>query len=61
MFDMAIAKRGQGWEWRVDAAGNTVMRGWEPNRKKARYQAERALFMLLTGRARTQWMHKRQD
>jgi hypothetical protein len=53
MFDMAISKRGRGWEWRVnDSAGNTVMHGWEPKRAKARYQVERALFLLLTIRAR---------
>ena len=54
MFDMAISKRGRGWNWRVaDSAGNTIMKGREPKRAKARYQAERALFLLLmTIRAR---------
>lgn len=48
MFDMGLSKRGRGWEWRVnDSAGKTVMRGWESKRAKARYQAERALFLLL--------------
>lgn len=59
MFDMAISKRGRGWEWRVDdSVGNTIMRGWEPKRVEARYRAERALFLLLTARARTRWMDK---
>jgi hypothetical protein len=54
MFDMALSKRGRGWGWRVsNSSGETVMRGWESKRAKARYQAERALFLLLmTTRAR---------
>jgi hypothetical protein len=54
MFDMALSKRGRGWGWRVsDSSGKTVMQGREFKRAKARYQAERALFLLLmTTRAR---------
>jgi hypothetical protein len=48
MFDIAISKRGQGWEWRVnDSSGKTVMQGWEFKRATARYEAGRALFLLL--------------
>ena len=55
MFEMALSKRGRGWTWQVhDSSGKTVMEGWEPRRTKARYQAERALFLLLMAtRART--------
>ena len=38
----------------MNSSGKTVMEGWEPRRTKARYQAERALFLLLMAtRART--------
>jgi hypothetical protein len=48
MFDMMLAKSGRGWEWRVnDSSGEIVMRGRESRRLKARYRAERALFLLL--------------
>jgi hypothetical protein len=48
MFDMALSKRGRGWEWQVnDSSGRIVMRGREFKRAKARYEAERALFLLL--------------
>ena len=50
MFDIALSKRGRGWEWRViDSSGKTVMQGRESKRAKARYQAERALLLLLMG------------
>jgi len=54
MYDIALSKRGRGWEWRVNySSGETVMRGRESKRAKARYLAERALFLLLmTTRAR---------
>jgi hypothetical protein len=54
MFDMVVAKRNRGWEWRViDPSGKTVMCGRGPKRLNARYQAERALFLLLmTARTR---------
>jgi hypothetical protein len=48
MFDMTLSKRRRGWEWRVgDSSGNTILGGREAKRAKARYQAERALFLLL--------------
>ncbi|WP_092514225.1 hypothetical protein [Afipia sp. GAS231] len=48
MFDIALSKRGRGWEWRViGSSGKTVMQGGASKRAKARYQAERALFLLL--------------
>jgi hypothetical protein len=48
MFDMTLLKRSRGWEWRVcDSSGKTIMRGRESKRSKARYRAERALFLLL--------------
>jgi hypothetical protein len=54
MFEMALTKRGRSkWEWRVhDASGNVVMRGSEISRPEAKYQGDRALFLLLmtTGR-----------
>jgi hypothetical protein len=49
MFEMALTKRGRSrWEWRVfDPSGKLVMRGSEKSRPEARYQGERALFLLL--------------
>lgn len=48
MFDMVLSKRGRGWDWRVtNSSGNTIMQGRESKRPAARYQAGRALFLLL--------------
>ena len=48
MFDMVLSKRGRGWDWRVtDSSGTTIMQGRKSKRPAARYQAERALFLLL--------------
>jgi hypothetical protein len=48
MFDMVLSKRGRGWHWRVaDSSGNIIMQGRKSKRPAARYQAERALFLLL--------------
>jgi hypothetical protein len=48
MFDMVLSKRGRGWDWRVtNSLGNTILQGHESKRPAARYQAERALFLLL--------------
>jgi hypothetical protein len=54
MFEVVLAKRGRSrWWWRVqDLSGKLVMTGWENSRPEAKYQGERALFLLLmaTGR-----------
>jgi len=54
MFEVVLAKRGRSrWEWRVhDPSGKVVMSGSEKTRPEAKYQGERALFLLLmtTGR-----------
>jgi hypothetical protein len=49
MFDMVLTKHGQRWEWQVcDNAGRAIMRGCEESRPAAKYQGERALFLLLS-------------
>ncbi len=54
MFEMVLTKRGRSrWEWRVhDPIGTVVMSGSEKTRAEAKYQGDRALFLLLmtTGR-----------
>ena len=54
MFEVTLEKRGQSrWWWRVqDLSGKAFMTGWENSRSEAKYQVERALFLLLmtTGR-----------
>ncbi|GLR91850.1 hypothetical protein GCM10007857_85680 [Bradyrhizobium iriomotense] len=49
MFDVRIAQRGRkGWEWRVIHSDETLlMRGRNRTRPEARYQAYRALLLLL--------------
>jgi hypothetical protein len=48
MLDMVASKRGRGWDWRInDPSGKTVLRGREAKRTMARYQAARAIFLLL--------------
>jgi hypothetical protein len=49
MFEMVLTKRGRSrWEWRVhDPSGKVVMGGRENSRLEAKYQGERALFLLL--------------
>jgi hypothetical protein len=49
MFEVVLAKRGRSrWRWRVqDLSGKPVMTGWENSRSEAKYQGERALFLLL--------------
>jgi hypothetical protein len=48
MFDMVLSQRRRRWEWRVnDSSGKTILAGLETQRARARYQAHRALFMLL--------------
>jgi len=54
MFEVTLEKRGRSrWWWRVqDLSGKAFMTGWENSRSEAKYQGERALFLLLmtTGR-----------
>jgi len=47
-FEAIVRKRRRAWRWYVcTAEGNVVMLGSDPTRPGARYQANRALFMLL--------------
>jgi hypothetical protein len=48
IFELALKKRGRIWRWSVcTTEGATVMVGSESSRPAAKYQAERALFVLL--------------
>lgn len=48
VFEIALNKRGRTWRWRVCTTTETVvMQGSEKNRRAAKYQADRALFLLL--------------
>ncbi len=49
MLEVVVTKRGRsGWEWRVlDSSGKTVLGAREKSRREAKYQGERALFLLL--------------
>jgi hypothetical protein len=55
MLEVILTKRGRArWEWRVlDSSGQTIMGASESNRAEAKYQGERALFLLLMTTART--------
>jgi len=47
-FEVALKKRGRKWRWCVRTSeGMAVMQGSERNRSAAKYQADRALFLLL--------------
>jgi len=49
VFDMAVRRHGRGWTWSVlTTEGVVIMRGSEGSRSAARYQARRALFLLLS-------------
>ncbi|UFW46407.1 MULTISPECIES: hypothetical protein [Bradyrhizobium] len=52
-FDVVLKRRGRvRWKWAVcTAGGEVVMSGSECSRAAARYQAERALFLLLCASA----------
>jgi hypothetical protein len=54
MLEVILTKRGRSrWEWRVcDASGTTIMGASETSRPEAKYQGERALFLLLLTTAR---------
>ena len=48
IFGMELNKRGRKWRWRVcTTEGEAVMQGVESSRPVAKYQASRALFLLL--------------
>lgn len=49
MFEVVLTRRGRSrWDWRVvQPSGKVVMGGREYSRPEAKYQGERALFLLL--------------
>jgi hypothetical protein len=48
VFEVVLKKRGRRWRWLVcTTKANAVMCGSEGSRAGARYQADRALFLLL--------------
>jgi hypothetical protein len=48
VFEIVLKKRGRKWTWRVRTTeGKAIMQGAEANRAAAKYQADRALFLLL--------------
>ena len=48
IFEMIVKKRGRRWTWSVRTTeGMGIMQGSEANRAAAKYQADRALFLLL--------------
>jgi hypothetical protein len=55
MLEVILTKRGRArWEWRVlDPTGQTIMGASESSRPEAKYQGERALFLLLMTTARS--------
>jgi hypothetical protein len=47
-FEMVLKKRGRKWKWCVcTAEGTVIMQGSESSLPAARYEANRALFLLL--------------
>ncbi len=55
MLEVKLTKRGRSrWQWRVcDSSGKTIMGASETSRPEAKYQGERALFLLLMTTVRT--------
>jgi hypothetical protein len=48
MKEVIVVKRRRAWEWQLrDQSGILIMGGREKSRPAARYQGNRALFMLL--------------
>jgi hypothetical protein len=48
IFEIGLKKRGRKWRWCVcTTEGRAIMYGFEGNRTAAKYQADRALFLLL--------------
>jgi hypothetical protein len=53
VLELVVIERRRKWKWQVcSAAGEPVMGGWERTRQAARYQAYRALFLLLAASSR---------
>jgi hypothetical protein len=53
LFEFAITPKRSRWEWCVrDRTGKALMKGREKSRAAARYQSERALFLLLLASCR---------
>ena len=47
-FEVILKKRGRKWRWYIcTTEGMVIMQGSEGNRTAAKYQADRALFLLL--------------
>jgi len=47
-FEVVLRKRGRKWRWCIcTTEGKAVMHGSEGSRPAAKYQADRALFLLL--------------
>jgi hypothetical protein len=52
IFESRVSRRGKIWKWSVCTdEGDLVMRGFEDTRAAASYQANRALFLLLSSAA----------
>jgi hypothetical protein len=48
VFDLQIRKAARSWEWSVHGpSGDAMMRGRKTRRAAARYEAARALFLML--------------
>lgn len=48
IFEVVLNEGRRTWQWRVyTAEGDVVMQGSERSRPAAKYQADRALFLLL--------------
>jgi hypothetical protein len=48
MKEVIVVKRRRSWEWQLrDQSGGLIMGGREKSRPAARYQGNRALFMVL--------------
>lgn len=48
IFDVTLAQRRRRWVWSVRTTGGTlVMTGSRSSRSAARYEADRALFLML--------------
>ena len=53
LFEFVITPKRSRWEWCVrDRTGKALMNGREKSRAAARYQSERALFLLLLASCR---------
>jgi len=49
MFELMVSRKRRAWEWKViNREGIILMTGSARTRKGANYQAQRALFLLLS-------------